>query len=478
MNSTKGCLLSKALVWLRRDLRLYDHHALSAALKDHDEVYLCFVFDKLILDKLPKEDKRLTFIHQGLEEISQDLSKHQSDIHILHGDPTEEVPKLFKKLKCDALYLNRDYEPYAQKRDETVHKEIKNQGGSCKIFKDIVFYEKGEILNKQGEVYKVFTPYKKAWLEKFNDTYGGVVPQFKVNLKNLAKVTDLKKSIKDHDWHKTLGFKKDSALLTGGVKEAKKHLKEFKKVIEDYEKARDFPAMKGTSHLSPYIRFGMISIRELLKVGIEGGHKVWTSELIWREFYQMILSQFPHVEKKSYRPEYDNIKWRGKKKEFEAWKEGMTGFPLIDASMRCFKETGMMHNRLRMVVASFLCKTLLVDWKKGEEYFAQKLLDFDLAANNGGWQWCSSSGTDAQPYFRIFNPTTQSEKFDPDAEFIKEWCPELKGFSKKKIHAPWNADMIEQSEASCTIGEDYPCPVVDYKEKRHEALEMYKEGLK
>ena len=207
------------------------------------------------------------------------------------------------------------------------------------------------------------------------------------------------------------------------------------------------------------------------------GHKTWTSEIIWREFYQGILDKFPHVEKKCFKPEYDDIKWIGGKKEFEAWKNGQTGFPLVDAAMRCINETGMMHNRLRMVVASFLCKTLLVNWKKGEEYFALKLLDFDLAANNGGWQWSASTGTDAQPYFRIFNPYSQSKKFDPKSEFIRKWCPELAGFNDKLIHDPSGADMLEQNEANCQIGQDYPHPVVNYKEKRDQALDMYKKGL-
>ncbi len=472
--------MSSALVWIRRDIRLHDHHALSCALEKFDKVYLCFVFDTKILDPLPEKDKRLTFIHQGLREVSTHLIEHGSDIEILHGDPCEEIPKLVKSLKVDALYYNRDYEPYAIKRDTSVTKTLEERGIQVKSFKDSVLFEKEEILNKQGSVYKVFTPYKRAWYEKFMQVYSGEVPQYSFKYSSLAP-NKIKKSISHHDWHKALGFKEDLPPLTGGTSEARKHLQKFKGHIKEYEKARDFPAMEKTSNMSPYIRHGMISVRDLLRRGLEdksSGHQVWTSEVIWREFYQMILSCFPHVQKKCFKPEYDNIKWLGGTKEFKAWQEGKTGFPIVDAAMRCLNETGMMHNRLRMVVASFLCKTLLVDWKKGEKYFALKLLDYDLAANNGGWQWSASTGTDAQPYFRIFNPTSQSEKFDPDGEFIKRWCPELKGFSKKKIHEPSKADMLEQADAKCTLGINYPHPVVDYKLNRQKALDMYKEGIK
>lgn len=472
--------MSSALVWIRRDIRLHDHHALSQALEDHDQVYLCFVFDKNILEPLPKKDKRLTFIHQGLKEISQHLLEHGSDIEILHGDPTEEIPRYIEKCGAKALYYNRDYEPYALKRDQKVTKTLKDKGVTVKSFKDSVLFEKEDILNKQGGIYKVFTPYKRAWYEKFREDYGSQIPQYSFKYSNLAP-HKVKKSISNNDWHQSLGFEEELPPLEGGVENGRKHLSRFRNHIQDYEKARDFPALEKTSNMSPYIRHGMVSVRDLLRRGLEdktSGHQIWTSEVIWREFYQMILANFPHVQKKCFKPEYDNIKWIGGTKELKAWKEGQTGFPIVDAAMRCLNETGMMHNRLRMIVASFLCKTLLVNWKKGEEYFALKLLDFDLAANNGGWQWSASTGTDAQPYFRIFNPTSQSEKFDPDGEFIKKWCPELSGFSKKRIHEPSKADMLEQAEAKCTLGEHYPFPVVDYKLNRQKALDMYKEGIK
>lgn len=470
--------MTKALVWMRRDLRLHDHHALSQALAENDEVYLSFVFDQNILEKLPKKDKRVTFIHQGLVDIEEKLNEFNSSLHILHGDPLEEIPKLAKKLKVQKLYYNRDYEPYAIKRDQAVEKTLKSSGIDTLSFKDSVFFEGHEIKNKQGKIYKVFTPFKKAWYEAFMEQ-GGEVPQYKTSLKNLAPVEN-KSSVLKKDWHKALGFTPDEPPLKGGFVEGLKRLERFQKDISDYQEARDYPAMDKTSNISPYIRHGNVSVRDLLRRGMSGkdnGHLIWTSEVIWREFYQGILANFPHVEKKCFKPEYDAIKWRGGKKEFDAWKEGKTGFPIVDAAMRCLNETGMMHNRLRMVVASFLCKTLLVDWKKGEKYFAEKLLDFDLAANNGGWQWSASTGTDAQPYFRIFNPHSQSEKFDNEGVFIKRWCPELSNLSKKAIHDPTTMDMLDQADSQCTLGVDYPFPVVDYKMKRQEALDMYKEAL-
>ncbi|MCR9205646.1 MAG: DNA photolyase family protein [Halobacteriovoraceae bacterium] len=470
--------MSKALVWIRRDLRLHDHHALSQALAENDEVYLVFVFDKLILEKLPKKDKRLTFIHQSLVDIEEKLVENNSSLHICHGDPTEEIPKLIKKLKVKKLYYNRDYEPYAVKRDQKVEKNLSQEGVEVFSFKDAVYFEGHEIKNKQGKIYKVFTPFKRAWYEVFMEQ-GGEVPQYKISLKSLAPVEN-KTSILNKDWHKALGFTPDEPPLKGGFVEAKKRLEKFKNDISVYQEARDYPAMDKTSNISPYIRHGNVSVRDLLKRGMSGkdvGHLTWTSEVIWREFYQGILANFPHVEKKCFKPEYDAIKWRGGKKEWDAWKNGQTGFPLVDAAMRCLNETGLMHNRLRMVVASFLCKTLLIDWRKGERYFAEKLLDFDLAANNGGWQWSASTGTDAQPYFRIFNPYSQSEKFDKEGVFIRKWCPELSNLSNKAIHNPTTMDMLDQADAQCTLGVDYPFPVVDYKMKRQEALEMYKEAL-
>ena len=453
----------KTLCWIRRDLRLHDHAALSHALSA-GEASLVFVFDPHILDKLKdKHDRRLSFIMESLIEIEKELQKRDSSLIILYGKPEEEIPKLAAELKIKHVFSNRDYEPYAKTRDAKVGKHLKDLGIGFHQFKDTVFFEQNEVLTNTGGVYKVFTPYKNKWLETL-EAQDTVIPDYKCDLKKLHKFSN-KKNIIDHDWYKGIGFKEAAPLLTGGTKPALKLLSSFEKHIADYTEARNFPAIEGTSSLSVYIRHGNISIRDMLRFGFtlrSEGAKTWISELIWRDFYQMILDTHPHIVKQAFKPEYDTIEWLGKPEHFKAWCEGQTGFPIVDAAMRCFNETGMMHNRLRMIVASFLCKILLIDWRKGEAYFAEKLLDFDLAANNGGWQWSSSSGCDAQPYFRIFNPYTQSEKFDADGVFIKRWCPELKNLSKKQLHRP---DVM--------LTPEYPGPIVSYENNRMRCLTMY-----
>lgn len=459
--------MSRALCWLRRDLRLHDHHALSVATTHHDQVDLVFIFDEHILSKLPsKKDKRLSFIYESLVEIEEALQKKGASLHIKYGKPEEEIPKLASKLGVSDVYCNRDYEPYAKKRDELVQKKLHSLKIKFQTFKDSVFYEKNEILTGSGAIYKVFTPYKNKWIETFS-LHGSHPPLYEVNLKHLTNWTN-KESILKTDFYKKMGFIADPPLLTGGTKHAQKRLKKFENVINDYAEARNFPAIDGTSNLSVYIRHGNISIRDMIRASqshSSDGSKTWLSELIWRDFYEVILDTHPYVEKESFKRDYDKIKWPGKPEHFKAWCEGQTGFPIVDAAMRCLNETGMMHNRLRMIVASFLCKILLVDWRKGEHYFAEKLLDFDLAANNGGWQWSSSSGCDAQPYFRIFNPYTQSEKFDEEGKFIKEWCPELKGLDKKTIHAPHKTGLFKP------VG--YPDPIVNYEAQRVKCMEVY-----
>lgn len=453
----------KNLCWIRRDLRLNDHAALSMALKDGSTA-LVFVFDKNILEKLDhKNDRRITFIIDSLIEIEEILNKHKSSLHILYGDPVEEIPNLAESLGVQAVYSNRDYEPYAKKRDDLVGKKLKNKSISFYQFKDSVIFEKNEVLTKTGSVYKVFTPYKNRWLEIF-DQQDNTLPTYNCDLKKIAPLK-FEKNIIAHDWYKTLKFINNPSEIKGGSSWAKKRLNQFSNNVDQYDKNRDYPSVNGTSLLSTSLRFGTISIRELVAHSLKhksSGSKTWLSELIWRDFYQMILDTHPFVVNESFKREYDKIKWPGKKEHFRAWCEGQTGFPIIDAAMRCFNETGMMHNRLRMIVASFLCKILHVDWRLGEEYFAQNLLDFDLAANNGGWQWSSSSGCDAQPYFRIFNPYSQSEKFDTDGKFIKKWCPELKNASGKDIHEP-----------NPLLFPDYPVPIVSYEQNRIKCLEIY-----
>ena len=466
----------KNLCWIRRDLRLHDHHALSMALKNGDETYIAFIFDETILKKLTsKSDRRITFIMDSLKEIETSMNKYGASLIVRFGNPLVEIPKLADELKITGLYFNRDYEPSAKKRDAGISKILLQKGIDVSSFKDHVFYEKTEVLTGQREVYKVFTPYKTKWLETFGQQER-VVPDYKCPLKKLGanKNTD---SVLKVDWYKTIGFEETESLLKGGTAEAHKKLRRFKKFISNYKRARDFPALNQTSNLSAYIRFGNISIREMIRVSIEAddeGHATWLSEIIWRDFYQVILDMYPKVETHCFKSEYDQIKWVGSNAHLKLWCEGKTGFPIVDAAMRCLNQTGMMHNRLRMVVACFLTKTLLVDWRKGEHYFSEKLLDYDLAANNGGWQWSASTGVDAQPYFRIFNPYNQSEKFDNGGLFIKQWCPELKYFSSKHIHYPNDSDLVEQIKAKCFIGKDYPHPIVSYKEQKVKALAMYK----
>ena len=470
----------KNLVWIRRDLRLHDHHALSESLKD-GVTQLVFIFDPFILNKLEnKEDRRITFIIESLMEVERKLQESGSSLIIKIGDPKEVLIDLYKKHKYKNLFFNRDYEPYAKKRDQNVEKSLSELGVTVQHFKDHVFFEKHEVLNQSREIYKVFTPYKNKWLEVFK-SQESYIANYKCQLNNLHQSSALN-SILEEDFHSKIGFKNmQDNLLKGGSHLALNRLKEFQKDIDLYHQWRDLPAINKTSNLSPYIRHGNLSVRDMIRLPSKilqdhknEGASVWWSEIIWRDFYQMILDVYPRVEKNSFKPQYDKVVWLGNPEHFKAWCNGETGFPIVDAAMRCLNATGMMHNRLRMIVASFLCKTLLIDWRLGEEYFAKKLLDFDLAANNGGWQWSASTGVDAQPYFRIFNPYSQSEKFDADGEFIRTWCPELSHFPKKLIHSPHDADIVEQASAKCVIGTDYPHPIVSYKLNREKAITMYK----
>lgn len=468
--------MKRSLCWIRRDLRLHDHHALSKALKEADETYVVFIFDQVILSKLTdKKDKRITLIMDALVEMEETMYLHRSSLIIRYGDPEKIIPDLVRELQIDDLYFNRDYEPYAKKRDSAVEKKLIAQKTGVHTFKDHVFFEKNEVLTGSREIYKVFTPYKNKWLETFK-AQESVVPDYICDLKKLARFKN-DESVLNQNWFETIKFSKAEVMMTGGTAPARKKLNAFKKQIHRYKEARDIPSLKMTSLLSPYIRFGNISVRDMIRASLEEnseGSATWLSEIIWRDFYQVILDVYPKVETQCFKTDYDKIKWQGKSSDFQLWCEGKTGFPIVDAAMRCLNETGFMHNRLRMVVASFLTKTLLIDWRLGEKYFAEKLLDYDLAANNGGWQWSASTGVDAQPYFRIFNPWNQSEKFDGEGIFIREWCPELKGFSNKKIHYPHETDMVEQAQAKCIIGKDYPHPIVSYKLQKEKALAMFK----
>ena len=398
----------KGLVWLRRDYRIEDHTALNEALVQCDEVLVGFVFDINILGPLEKSDQRISFIINSLREVDKELEKCGSKLVIRHGLPDEKIPEIINTYGINALYFNRDYEPYAVKRDQKVHDVVNIP---IYTFKDSVIFEKDEVLSKGGTHYKVFTPYKNRWLSLLNHE----VMKSKSTPNHHFLAVDEDNSIHENRWFDLLGFSITKSFLPGGRSFAKTYLNEFKSGIQTYHKDRDYPDLNRTSNLSPYIRFGCISIREMVMFALHHpseGADIWLSELIWRDFYQMIASTHPNCHIESIKPIYDDISWEGTDDHFNAWCDGKTGFPIIDAAMRQLNTTGLMHNRCRMIVASFLCKTLLVNWRKGESYFAKKLLDFDFASNNGGWGWASSSGCDAQPYFRIFNPTSQSKKFE------------------------------------------------------------------
>lgn len=462
----------RGLLWIRRDLRCFDHRAWSEAEKLVSELAVVFVFDSNILSKLKKTDRRLTFIHQSINELDLKLKEKGSQLIVLHGDPKKLIPQLIKDLKVEALFINRDYEKYAQERDLYVKNFIKNDQVSFYSFKDQVIFEAEEVKNKSGEYFKVFTPYSKAWRSQIQKES---FSEAKVNLKNLLPSSVLKKYSQNPSLI-GLGFDTQDLYVQSGRKGAAEQLKAFKKIIQNYKNARDIPSLKATSQLSVHLRFGTLNVRELFRYtqGTDPGTFTWHSELIWREFYMMLLASFPQLPNKCFQPKYDAIKWPGTQEHFKLWCEGETGYPLIDAAMKHFKKTGWMHNRLRMIVASFLTKDLLCDWRWGEAYFAENLLDFELASNNGGWQWSASVGCDAQPYFRIFNPTLQSERFDPEGTFIRQELPELAKVPNKYIHAPYLAQKEDLKEWGVVLGKSYPRPIVEHTQQKEKAIALFK----
>jgi deoxyribodipyrimidine photo-lyase len=461
-----------SLCWFRRDLRLHDHAALFHALKDSAAVHCVFVFDTDILDALPnKADRRVEFIWRSVQELHAELEKYGSTLHVLHGSARELIPQLAKQLKAGAVYCNHDYEPDAIARDAFVADQLEGMDVEFHDFKDQVIFERDEILNGSGKPFAVFTPYKNAWLKKLDDFYLRAYP-VETYLAALAKCEP-----KPLPSLTSLGFMPTNMSVPGGMSGASKLFQDFKQRMDEYHARRDFPAVKGVSYLSTHLRFGTISIRALASYAHHAGGQgaqTWLSELIWREFYQMLLFHHPRIVNHTYKPQFDALAWTNDKDKFAAWCEGRTGYPLVDAGMRQLNDTGFMHNRLRMVTASFLTKDLQIDWRWGERYFAEHLLDYDLAANNGGWQWSASTGCDAQPWFRIFNPVTQSERFDPAGKFIRRYVPELANFPDKFIHAPWTLGNSEQQRCGVVIGRDYPAPIVDHALARVKTLEMFK----
>lgn len=428
-----------ALFWHRRDLRIDDNKGLFDALKQNEIVHPIFIFDKSILDKLPNNDQRILFIYQEIESLKKSYQNLGSDLWVYYGEPSEIIPKIAQELNCSSVYFNNDYEPYALQRDQEIQLSLNKIKIESIGKKDHVIFEKNEVLKDDGKPYTIFTPYSRKW---------------KANLKE----EDLREySIEKYSGN-LVQKKQDEALIT--LEEMgfeSKVLHDFpnriakNEILKNYHLSRNFPAVKGTSKLSLHLRFGTISIRKLALIAREQ-NETYLNELIWRDFYQMIIFHFPKSAENSFKAQYDKIIWEKNEAHFFSWCTGKTGYPIVDAGMRELNATGFMHNRVRMVVASFLTKHLLLDWRLGAAYFAEKLLDFELASNTGGWQWAAGCGCDAAPYFRVFNPQAQQEKFDKSFEYIKKWVPEY-GTSS------------------------YPEPIIEHKFARERILQRFKSAL-
>ena len=452
---------NKSLVWFRRDLRDFDHAALYHALKSSQQVFCVFVFDTEILDLLTyKADRRVEFIWESVKELKAALQKNGGDLLVHHGVARQIIPQSATELQVNAGFTNRDYEPSAVQRDENVAADLAKNDIEFHHFKDQVIFEKDEVLSLSNKPYSVFSPYRNAALKKLNDFYLKPYP-VDAYIHHLAKVPASELISLE-----AMGFARTNLSemrLPTGMSGGAALFEDFENRMHQYQEARNFPAIKGVSYLSVHLRFGTVSIRHLARTAknmANAGADSWLNELIWRDFYVQILHHNPQVALgKSFKPDFENLAFPNDERLFKAWCEGKTGYPLVDAAIRQINTTGFMHNRLRMVAASFLVKDLLIDWRWGERYFAENLIDFDFSANNGGWQWAASTGCDAQPWFRIFNPITQSEKFDAKGKFIRKYVTELSKCTDKEIHAPWLISSIRQQSLGLIIGKDYPSPV-------------------
>ena len=480
------------IIWLRRDLRIKENPVVHGAIKQKKKIIFCFVFDKNILDKLKNSsyrkcdtksltiDHRVGFLYQTLKEIKDQLSNIGSDLLTFYGDPVTIIPEIANKFCASSVYAANDYESYGLERDKAVLKKLTFLGITFKQFKNQCIFEKSEILTNSLTPYTVFTPYKKKWIQIFE--MHGIKPKY-YGLDTLTKIIQSTEEKTQIESLEELEFSEDSLnlILKSGNSGGEQLFNRFLNIIDKYNDERNYPAKKGCSYLSVHLRFGTISIEKIVCKLFERiqlltnanndltGTVSWLSEIIWRDFYMQILFNFPHVERGCFKKQYDNIEWENDLDLFDKWTKGETGYPIVDAGMRQLNQTGYMHNRLRMITASFLTKDLGISWQKGEEYFANKLLDFDLSANNGGWQWAASTGCDAQPYFRIFNPTTQSQKFDPNGQFIKKYIPELEPLSNRAIHEPWKEpkdDLLKKRY-------NYPDRIVKHDEARQKTLERF-----
>jgi len=474
---------AKGLMWFRRDLRVDDNAALYHALRACRQLLCVFVFDRAILDALPRADRRVEFIRESLVELEAELRALGGGLIVRHAVAEDEIAPLARALEVQAVFANRDDEPEALSRDAKVLGALANGGISFHTYKDQAVFDRDELLTKTGQPYTVYSAYKRAWLGKVDAFYLKPYP-VRSHADALAPAPESYRS--PVPALAEIGFEKSnlSALeIPTGSQGGAALFEDFFQRIDRYHQARDYPAVRGPSYLGVHLRFGTVSVRQLagvahqLSLQGEAGASTWLEELIWRDFFFQVLANHPQVgEGKSFRPEYDRIQWHHGKHAnmlFEAWCRGRTGYPLVDAAMAQINQSGYMHNRLRMVVASFLCKDLGLDWRRGERYFALQLNDFELASNNGNWQWASSSGCDSQPYFRIFNPVTQSERFDPEGKFIRRYLPQLAMLPNTSIHAPWTAAPLELEAAGVRLGDNYPAPIVDHAEARERTLQRY-----
>ena len=468
---------ARALVWFRRDLRDFDHSALYQALKQARQVVCAFIFDREILDSLADPaDRRVEFIHASVSELQQALQRRGGGLVVRHGIARDEIVRLAAEIQADAVFFNHEDDPAALARDAAVEAALKRCSIAVHHAKDCVIFEREEVLTAAGTPFSVFTPYKNAWLRALAPFYLQAYP-VDAYADRLAAQSSVIPGLQD------MGFVASNLRelkLPTGMSGGARLFGDFLQRIDRYQETRDFPAVKGPSYLSVHLRFGTVSIRQLAAAAWQQGGRgaqTWLSELIWRDFYHQILWHRPDVAAgHAFKKQYDTLPWPNPPGHFAAWCEARTGYPLVDAAMRQLNQTGYMHNRLRMVAASFLTKDLLVDWRLGERYFADKLIDFDLAANSGGWQWAASVGCDAQPWFRIFNPVTQSERFDAQGAFIRRYLPELARVPDRYLHAPWTLPAAEQQRTGCVIGRDYRMPIVDHAVQRALALALFKQA--
>jgi deoxyribodipyrimidine photo-lyase len=427
-----------SIFWFRRDLRLHDNKALFHALQSEEKILPIFIFDIDILKKIPKDDARISFIYSELKAMNTHLESFGTEIKMFHGNPKEVFRSLMKNYTIVKVFTNHDYEPYAIKRDLDIKKLVSSNKIDFQTYKDQVIFERNEITKKDGKPYVVYTPYSRKWLEKYETDKPENYPSEDLLDRLYKKTKSETLTLSD------IGFIKTNIPIKNYIFNSR--------IINEYEETRNFPALDNTSKLGPHLRFGTVSVRQMVSRADAHENKIFLKELIWREFFMQILWHFPETHKNSFKSKYDRIIWRNNKKEFQKWCEGNTGYPMVDAGMRQLNKTGFMHNRVRMLVGSFLCKHLLIDWRWGEAYFAEKLHDYEMSSNVGNWQWVAGTGVDASPYFRIFNPTSQIQKFDKELKYIQKWVPDFQEIT-------------------------YPSPMVDHKFARERCLKTYKDAL-